>query len=383
MSSWWSIVNQHTRDDLVDFIRWVMAFLVLIGHVRGIFFASWNELHTKTVFDAALYVMTGYGDFAVIVFFVLSGYLVGGSLIERRIGLRTPEAFRVYFLKRFARIYIVLLPALGLTLAVDVLGQTAFPPVYAGALELAAVNFAAADRLSWTHAAINILNLQSFFLTPFGSNGPLWSLSYEWWFYVCFGFLMMRSWPGIAIGLSLTVILSILQSQFPFYFAVWFAGAAVRAIAAAVPLKSVDMTLYYTAGLLAGSTFLGLRLTDFPGLNSAAVVTVTFSVFLGLHHFAQRSHKATWNLFSARRLNILLAESSYTLYAIHMPLIVVVSALAASSGADPFRQPPSAELWAEATLLILGLYIVSFAFYFAFERHTQAASRFLQRALAR
>ena len=36
----------------------------------------------------------------------------------------------------------------------------------------------------------NLAFLQDFFARPYGSNGPLWSLSYEFWFYLVFPLLV-------------------------------------------------------------------------------------------------------------------------------------------------------------------------------------------------
>ena len=62
-------------------------------------------------------------------FFVLSGHLIGGRLIEHRHDIPIVD----YLCKRTARIYIVLLPALAITVALDSIGQRFAPALYSTA----------------------------------------------------------------------------------------------------------------------------------------------------------------------------------------------------------------------------------------------------------
>ncbi len=66
----------------LDAIRGVSALAVMLYHLRGLFFVDYPFLTNKTLFWKALYAVTGYGHQAVIVFFVLSGYFIGASVME-------------------------------------------------------------------------------------------------------------------------------------------------------------------------------------------------------------------------------------------------------------------------------------------------------------
>ena len=63
--------------------RWVGAFLVLIFHVRHIILVDFKEVEHRTLFDRGLYFVTGLGHEAVVIFFVISGFLVGGLTLDR------------------------------------------------------------------------------------------------------------------------------------------------------------------------------------------------------------------------------------------------------------------------------------------------------------
>ena len=85
---------------------------------------DYGQIKTPTNLDRLFYFATGLGHQAVVVFFVLSGYLVGGSVLTAYQSGRWSWA--AYALRRLTRLWVVLLPALIITLAVDGLGHTWF-----------------------------------------------------------------------------------------------------------------------------------------------------------------------------------------------------------------------------------------------------------------
>lgn len=72
-----------TLSNMLNFLRWFAAFLVVIGHLRSFMFIEYNQIISPSIFDKIFYFITGLGHEAVIVFFVLSGYLVGGGTLEK------------------------------------------------------------------------------------------------------------------------------------------------------------------------------------------------------------------------------------------------------------------------------------------------------------
>src|SRR4051794_3922354 len=99
----------------LDFLRGLAAFLVLSGHLRSFVFRSFAELEEHAgLFLRAFYFVTGLGHQAVIIFFALSGFLVGGKAIEDLTNERFSWAR--YLLRRLTRLWIVIIPAMALTL---------------------------------------------------------------------------------------------------------------------------------------------------------------------------------------------------------------------------------------------------------------------------
>ena len=104
----------------------------------------------------------------MVVFFVLSGYVITGTLGDRR-------SARDYAVKRAARIYSVVVPALLLTYAIDLLILQMNLPVGVPDYEL---------RRPLLYGAFSLLFAGDFWhlVVPSFSNVPLWSLNYEVWY---------------------------------------------------------------------------------------------------------------------------------------------------------------------------------------------------------
>lgn len=147
----------------LDAIRGAACFYILMHNfVYGLYGENLVPFSLKALFAA--------GQEIVMVFFIMSGFVVRLSTF------RYPHlTFKDYFIKRFRRIYFPLSVAMLVSLII----------VYSnGSLE---------KIFSPVDVAGNVLLLQDFgsvkpgtWFYPFLGNLPLWSLSYEWWFYMMF-----------------------------------------------------------------------------------------------------------------------------------------------------------------------------------------------------
>src|SRR5436305_3761706 len=211
--------------------RWLAAFAVLIAHA-GNLFISQSDIMTAPHGPGAYvwWFLTGFPHQAVIVFFVVSGYLVGGNVIAKSRG--TEPCLAKYFADRIVRIYLVLVPVIFLGWCLDSAGRHVLAgfglydsPVFAGSFDL---------NLLWP----NLLNLQGIFFPAFGTNGPLWSLGCEFWYYIAWALLLLpltQSAPllrfvGFACGAALAVSFSISGVFFFVGGLIWIAGALVRSV---------------------------------------------------------------------------------------------------------------------------------------------------------
>ena len=114
----------------LDLLRGLAALLVCAGHLRAFLMVDFGQIKPPTIFDRIFYPTTGLGHQAVVVSFVLSGYLVGGSVLTAYQSDRW--SWTNYTLRRMSRLWMVLLPALVLTLVWDTFGRHWFPSGYDG-----------------------------------------------------------------------------------------------------------------------------------------------------------------------------------------------------------------------------------------------------------
>lgn len=150
------------------------------------------------------------GHEAVVVFFVLSGYVIAYTASDPTLSLRT------YVEHRAARILSVAIPALMLAAAIAPFADG--PSIkYAGQLNMGAEQF-------WFASVINALFLgQSFGMSvPAPFNGPFWSLCYEVWYYVIFA-AWTYSTPRWRLALT-ALALMVAGLKIVFLLPVWLMG---------------------------------------------------------------------------------------------------------------------------------------------------------------
>lgn len=156
----------------LDLARFIAAMVVFVGHLSG------------ARFTGGLFWQAGpFMAEAVAVFFVLSGFVIGFAVDQRE------QTARDYAINRAARIYSVALPALAITFALDALGRTADPALYAPWW-----GYVADGRLGQCLAGLFFVNQLWFAQIPQGSDLPYWSLGYEVWYYVIFGMAVFARW---------------------------------------------------------------------------------------------------------------------------------------------------------------------------------------------
>lgn len=78
-------VSEKEHFYWLDALRFIAAFMVVLSHSRNTFFPAFGDLpdDQHSVFTMAFTMFCRMGHEAVVIFFVLSGFLVGGRGIER------------------------------------------------------------------------------------------------------------------------------------------------------------------------------------------------------------------------------------------------------------------------------------------------------------
>lgn len=166
---------------LLDFLRATAALLVLFAYTRASYFVNTDVMAQPGLFLKLFYSDTALGSQAVVIFFVLSGFLIGGSLADSM--QRGSFDLVRYLIARFVRIYIVYLPALLITEAVFLFGSLLLSDSGAGdnrpLFSQRQMDFGGVSQ-----AICHLAGLQGFTCRPWDQNPPLWSLGYEWALYL-------------------------------------------------------------------------------------------------------------------------------------------------------------------------------------------------------
>ncbi len=312
-------------SDHIDLIRGLAALAVLYCHARVVLIRSIGA--EISPIERVLYALSRYGQSAVIVFFVLSGYLVGGSVIRATASGRW--SWGDYLLARCTRIYLVLVPALLLTMICDQISLEVVAGVQGN--DDTAIAIVTATAIAARHGPIpflgNLACLQTIAVPSYGSNTALWSLANEAWYYVIFPCLWLTGSPRqtarkrvFHAALAL-VILAGVGRNVVILFPAWLLGAGLALSPRIRLMRSRWVTIIAAAPLLAVLGLFGLqRIPDGYATRYAEAGTFALALFAILH----RSEPGGAGLYS--RLATLLAGCSYTLYLTHLPALICMRA---------------------------------------------------------
>ena len=258
----------------------------------------------------------------VILFFLLSGFVI-------RYSTRDDTSGSEYFFKRFRRIY----PLFFLTLLLSY-----------GLRSWAEHQFLLFDIKQFL---ANVFMLQDFAYKRPGAwfntfyNDALWSLSYEWWFYVFFyPLLKWRAathikticvYSAALVCLGLHFVYPTQIGWFGMYFAVWWAGALLadeyratgnvslrRHVPSVLVLLLIAAICAIPLTWMAKSDWvLGLwPLVEIRRFAAAALIIVAACLWRGLKW---RGFDYTFGLFKV------FAPLTYGLYILHFPVLVFVN----------------------------------------------------------
>lgn len=345
----------------LDLLRVVATLVVVVSHLA---YARFSDGDYQWVRDLNL------GSDAVILFFVISG-LVIAMAAERDASLQR------YAFNRATRLYSVMIPALLLTWVFDAIGRgidlTAYPSQYFQPLPLATFPLRGLT-FSNEWAIGDPVRL--------GTNGPLWSLSYEAAYYVLLGatvFLTGARRLAVVALVVLVVGLNALLLLPAWLMGVWLwrliRSNAPRYLAPgiALPLALLPLALYAVAlWLSVPPVFLELTKTLLPA--STPVETLRFSnefvwngligVLFSVHLYAMSQLLTQWRRGAAQIR--WFAQASFSIYVTHYPALHLLDACL----------PP--HLWARALWLLIGALCVGLAFAHIFERPIERLRQLLR-----
>lgn len=241
--------EKYNRLEKLEAIRGFSALYVMLFHVLP------QKIH---LFGINVGFLFRFGSEAVILFFVLSGFVIKYSWEKSE-----DKSFLNYFGRRFLRIYIPLffIFLIGYLLKCYATGSLADP--------------------EWSTLLGNIFMLQdvislkpNVIVPTYMGNGLLWSLSYEWWFYMLFFALTKYIRPekisfwvssSILIAAVLYVVYPFILNRIVMYFGIWWIGVELASI------------------YIKGGSFSFKVLSSYIGVLAVVIVVLVLNVYL---HFS-------------------------------------------------------------------------------------------------
>jgi peptidoglycan/LPS O-acetylase OafA/YrhL len=301
------------RLEKLESIRGLAAVYVVLHHLARAFLPHrWYRLPFV------------FGPEAVMIFFVLSGFVIYYSSAASPVEMQ----LRNYSIKRTRRIYPIFLCAMVIAyLCHAIVLRSWFVP--SGKLAIG-----------------NLLMCQGISIDPF-YDGPLWSLSYEWWFYVLF-FVVVKIekrpenrqfWAaGLSLlGLVTAAIYLNQASLFLLYFVSWWSGAELarqymnegritwrgqRFSLAALGCAAVLSVVLVVPALRAHQS---LSFIDIPLLFCRHLFSAFALISIGIVWYKRQFVGFNWLIGPFA----VFAPISYGIYAVHAPIIEAVASVGA------------------------------------------------------
>lgn len=295
----------------LDLARFIAAMAVLIGHMEQF------GLYPKDGF------FSGYGHSAVIYFFVLSGLVIANSTAKG-------HGWKSYVAARAARIYSVAIPALVLSF----ISKGIFSYSFGGFPEYLS------QDVTW----VNLLSPVLFLNESWGLgakvpwNGPYWSLCYEVWYYILFGFFVY--YKGIVRIYVLGLVCLIAGPAIMLLIPIWLLGVFLSSVRNNCSLKRPVLFAIFL-----GSFFMGYFIIDsgldgdikdylhnnVPGFwrlddSQRFVTDYILALCVAANIFSARFLMGNNPFFSDRmtRYVSLIAGMTFSLYIYHFPLLNIL-----------------------------------------------------------
>jgi peptidoglycan/LPS O-acetylase OafA/YrhL len=317
----------------LDALRGVAAVLVLLDHCQRLFFVPLQTargVSAHPFLTTVLYSLSSAGIQAVVIFFVLSGYLISGSVFRSFEEGRW--SWKEYLTNRFVRLWLVLLPALMLgglwdTLRISLAGHAAAAPngSFIGRL--------VAGGITWKIFFGNVFFLEGLRTVNFGSDRVLWSLSSEFWYYILFPLGLLAIRPGSSLrtrllnGAGFLLVAAFLTKGMLALFPVWLLGTA---LALAKPPKLGAGVRWLALVLYAPCVFgLGQKQWPWHYFKMDYFLGGLTAIFLWVLLSARGEAKeASLPVRAARTV----ARFSYSLYLVHYPTLLFFAVLLTGRG---------------------------------------------------
>lgn len=327
----------------LDLVRFTAACLVYLYH-------SNQRMLSTEILPAS-----NFGHSAVVVFFVLSGFVIAYVTETKE------NQWIKYAASRISRIYSVAFPAVFLTIALDTVGRHLYPAIYYYPFDNFPIRIV---------SSLLMLNETWFISITSFSNVPYWSIGYELWYYV--GFAVVTFLPSRMAGAALVGLAFVLGPKVVLLAPIWIAGVLLYR------WKAVASISRSTALLMVISSVIGIWAYHYLEIGELATnwlksligeewhKQLTFSKFflgdyvLGALVFLNfAGMKALGDVIApvlqrVERPVRFLAAYTLTLYLLHQPLFLFWAAVIRGN-------PDNSYYWWMTTLMVaLSIFVIGY-----------------------
>ena len=343
---------------MLDCIRWIAAGSVVLGHLRALAFVDYAGMTNTGLMFRGLFFMAGFGHQAVLVFFVLSGYLVGGEVLAT-LQRGTFNGGR-YAVNRSTRLYAVYVVALTLGGLFDWVGMHHFNAngLYTHQIRFVAFDFPVVQRLDLATLFGNLAFCQTLLTPTFGSNEPLWSLANEVWYYLMFPLMASALFGSgsprrrVLVAAAFLCAAVFVRGPILLYFPIWLLGVVPRLLSRPIFRWPPVPAFAFCAVLVCARCG---WLSPMGGFGQDLLIAVFFVLLINAIEFREPAPRPP--RFAA--LHKALAGFSYSVYLLHWPLALLIVAIAQERFAYGLRMT---RLDAGATAFLLALILGVYAF---------------------
>jgi len=301
----------------LEIVRFLAACCVFLWHYAQ---------HSRTTW---LLAFGKVGEFPVVVFFVLSGFVIALRHHGRQ------DSLPSYFAARALRILPIYLTALLLS------GLLLLDPAYRADIPIwGSAPSALVGNLVMVQGP-DFMRLRGL-VSPWAGDGPVWSLSIEWWFYTTYGLMFTRAsiktWRLFVAICGILGGFLVFQTGYfvfliPALFPIWWAGAEL-AIQYTKKGKLSFAESWFAIGILAAMGLTRPVLIHFGaghGVDFKLIVQfpVYAAIVVVLAVIGQRWVLKTYS--GSIKIIRTLGSSSYAFYLIPAPILTLLRA----HGANP------------------------------------------------
>ena len=324
---------------VLDFCRGLSAQIVLIGHLLAFF--NWQGTYNIPIVQ----------NFGVVVFFVLSGFLIVQTTLQKGSGY----GLQSYLIDRFSRIYYSFVPALFFIMVIDFIMKIYFS--YNDSYEFTFKNFVG-----------NLLQLQSypvlqnFGIEAYGSARPFWTVAIEWWLYVIFGYLYYQIVNHkkqklvffVLFLLSLPVVFQNVLGRGNGLTIMWVAGLCLSLLH---NIPGIQIRVKPALGLIFMLILImGIRMYFYKNMYDVGIAMV-FALSLFVLKNAPELLERVCKYPFVQSISKFLASYSYSLYLIHYSIVELsIQILGAQS------------IWSFITIFLI-VNVLAYYFYVFFEKN--------------